>query len=207
MLEPTFLLVSCHSFALYIHTFLIVRKCSITLSSTKVSASMELPPPPPSCSGCSTLWTLRHLVSLIVSSARQTIKTSKITLYLYTCCCVVVYHHVCHQHAVISLQRFRLNLFFSHNYYVYFIITMDSLIFYRLRYSQLMQMLDICNIAEYIGVYMLCFRYVRGEVNCLLYIFCTIFVGRVSIHRNLHPKVFLGHTIQQKMGWFSQNLL
>ena len=45
---------------------------------------MELPPPPQSCSGCPTLWTLCNLASSIVSSAEQIINTSKIELCPYT---------------------------------------------------------------------------------------------------------------------------
>ena len=63
---------------------------------------------------------------------------------------------------------------------------MDLLICFRVRYSQLMQVLEVWHIAGYIELYMLCCMYIRDKVNCLLYIYIYIYIyiysGRLSMN-------------------------
>ena len=88
-------------------------------------------------------------------------------------------------------ERASLCLFLIFNYCFNFIIAIDSLICSRVRYSPLMQVLEVWHMAGYVGLYVLCCKYVRDEVNCLLYTSCLLFAGRVSINISIWVFIFM----------------
>ena len=60
---------------------------------------------------------------------------------------------------------------------MYFIIRMDSLTCFGVRHSKLIQVLEVWHISGYIRLSILCCRYIKDNVNYLLYIIFPFLQG------------------------------
>ena len=117
---------------------------------------------------------------------------------LYSC----VYLHLPLTGGNCIMERARLDLFLSYNCCLYFIIVMDSLICFGLRYSRLKQVLEVQHKVGFIGLCLLCAG--MSEIRQIVCFKLFVFIYREGIY----PSIYIcGLRIHLHFGWSSRYLL